>query len=100
MLSSGFTLSDQCTGSPAKSSGQSALKTRTLSISLFSIRKNTKAYGAGSGGAQSETVPLIDVPRSESIPQPLQHWLDEDGPGSSDESKQHMVRSVALAGMR
>src|SRR3954452_23368656 len=98
MLSSGLTFSDQCSGKPAKSSGQSALKTRSLSICLFTIRKNTKAYGTGSGGAQSETEPLIEVPWSESILQPLQHRLDEDEPWSPHESKQHMVRSEALAG--
>src|SRR6266567_1621422 len=57
-----------------------------------------KAYGSGSGGEQSETVPLKVPPFSDSTLHPMQHlfWASLM---PLQESKQHMVRSLAAAGI-
>src|SRR5712672_213829 len=67
-------------------------------ICFCSARKKIKAYGRASGGEQFEFVPLNELPFSDSIRQPMQHLFAAPSK-LSIESKQHMVRSLAAAGI-
>src|SRR5215467_4778559 len=98
-LCPGFTFSIQYSGRPPKSRGQSGLKLRSFTIWRASTRKKTKEYLYGSGGEQSEAVPLKEVPFADSSLHPMQHLLPLSW-APSHESKQHMVRSLGMAGTR